>query len=358
MKKLFALTLAVAMVLSMASVAFASDRYELAVEEDDLFFVSDGIAYYLDGQYTVSEEKYEAVYGDTLYMVVKPSIEGKSKNVSLSDINKNFKIKAQWSQNGKLVEGVRFEKIYADIYDYDNGEKELAFVIAIDTKSMPKETEESDVIGTITIDPRSKNIVDNAYAAEPIYAEAREGEEYKFDVAFTLNVLKADGEEYIDGKNPDIYETADNNYVYDFDEYEDEEHEIELYAGMGRFIVNTKGQGKIVINTDVEYNEGIEGIAPDANYVYFNSNNATFNRLGDLYLTANETDIVYKVNNDGTLTKLNPKYDDYEEAFVIRTRVIGNYIIAEEELPEITYEEPAAPVAPVVPTNPSTGAAC
>ena len=357
MKKLFALVLAVAMVLSMASVAFASDKYQLIVREDEIFFINNHIGYPLGGEY--EDEKgnigvIEAVYGDTLYMYVGvENLDAANENVSLADLNKNFKVKADWSMNKDLIEGVKFEKIYADI-DY-NGEKELAYAIAIDTKKMPKATEESDVIGTITIDPRSKNVVGTLVMNDelPGIELTKEGDEYKFDVAFTLNVLMAE-DELDDG----IYETADNNYVYDFDENEDEEHELELYAGMGRFVVNTLGQDRIVINTDVEYNEGIEGIAPDANYVYFNSNNATFNRLGDLYLNANETDIVYKVNNDGTLTKLNPKYDDYEEAFVIRTRVIGNYIIAEEELPEITYEEPVAPVAPVVPTNPSTGAAC
>ena len=350
MKKLFALTLAVAMVLSMASVAFAaSERYILSVDENNLFFIADHLDYHLGDEYTDTHEEIEAVYGDTLYMYIvglkfDPEADDKPASMaSLDDITKNFKIKADWSKNGNLVEDVKFEKVL--LAKEPNGPKDVRYVLAIDTKKMPTKTGSSDVIGTITIDPKSKNIVDNL---------GEEGEEYKFDVAFTLNVLKADGIK----DSPDIYETSDNNYVYDFSDFEDEEHEIELYAGMGRFVVNTNGQGKIVINTDVDYNEGIEGIAPDANYVYFNSNNATFNRLGDLYLTADKDDIVYRVNNDGTLTKLNPKYDEDEEAFVIRTRVIGNYIVAEEELPEITYEEPVAPVAPSVPTNPSTGAAC
>ena len=368
MKKLFALTLAVAMVLSMASVAFAANtRYAIEIL-DDLLLKIDDHEYTIVGDNDVTddnEELVEAIYGDTLYIPVwadefDPNAEDASvmavnpNTAHFDDVVKNFKIKADWSKNGSLVEDVKFVKAIVNHHrPNDDVLTAIEYLIAIDTKAMPEAVDAEDVIGTITVDPKSKNI------ATSINSNPKEivpGEEYKFDVAFTLNYKDA----------PSVEETADDDFVYDFKarNAEDEEHEIELFAGMGRFVVNTIGQGKLAINTNVEYNEGVENVAPDANYVYFNSNNPTFNRLGDLLLTAEEDNHIYKVKGDGSLEEISPKYDEDEEAFVIRTRVIGSYVIAEEELPEealvagVEKVEPEAPVAPVAPSNPSTGAAC
>ena len=346
MKKVFALVLAAAMVLSMASVAFAANK-----EIFSLNVVSDLLLKVEDHEQSVVNDENVLVYGDTVYIIVESllfevndTIETLSREATLDEIIKNYKLKADWSKNEDLIESVSFKKI---IVDNMGGDKDnLSYVIAIETKEMPEAVDAEDVIGTIELETKSKNtILDSARYM---------GNEYKFDVAFTLNV-----------KDAEINKTENDDLVYNFKGSEDEEHEIELYAGMGMFVVNTYGQDKLVINTDVDYNEGIENVAPDANYVYFNSNNATFNRLGDLYLYADENDIVYKVNKDGSLVKLTPKYDEDEEAFVLRTRVIGSYVIAEEELSDAALvagvekeEAPAAPVAPSVPTNPSTGAAC
>ena len=331
MKKLFALTLAVAMVLSMASVAFASNDYVLTVDSDKLW--TDGEAAH---SFEVVTDK-NVNFGDTVYVDVYVGADKfatKEGWLKDSDIVKNFKLKADWSKNGSLVESVNWEKvIWAD--------EGVRYLISIDLAENNTATSGKDIIGTITIDPKSKNVVNTAEA----------GKEFKFDVALRANPLDAEHNEI----------TSNDYYVHEFDA--DEEYEVELFAGMGMFVVNTYGQGDLVIKTDVDYNEGIENADPDVNYVYFNSNNATFNRLGDLYLYGEESNIIYAVNEDGSLRKIAPKYDEDEEAFVIRTRVIGNYVIAEGELNENALvagveKAPEAPVAPVAPSNPSTGAAC
>lgn len=142
---------------------------------------------------------------------------------------------------------------------------------------------------------------------------------------------------------------------------EDEEFEINLYGDAGRFVVNTFGQGKILVGNSVKYNEGFEAKIPDANYVYVNGNGAMFNKIGTLYLKGASTDVVYQVVND-KLVKMNATYDDVEEAFVVRTRAIGKYVIAEKEL-DLEVANAADPVEGevpevVAPGNPTTGAAC
>ena len=343
MKKLFALTLAVAMVLSMASVAFAAkETHTLTVGDyEGLWMYDDHEAKLIvDDEEDLPEDgsKVVAYYGDTVYV----NVWIENGTFSKEEIANNFKVKAEFSKGEKYVESVGFEKVIQKAGD----DKYVRYMLAINTKDMPEAKDDADVIGTITIDPKSKNSVTGAVKA---------GDEVKFDVAFALNVNEHANNNEITMSDAGVMYFPENDW--------DEEHEIELYAGMGRFVVNTYGQGKLAVQTDVDYNEGIENADPDVNYVYFNSNNATFNRLGDLFLTANEDDVIYAVNKDGSLRKIAPEYDEDEEAFKIRTRVIGNYVIAEGELNENALvagveKAPEAPVAPVAPSNPSTGAAC
>ena len=347
MKKFLSLTLAAAMAASVASVAFAATR-------DGADFVVDGDNLYIrDNGALVEIEDAATTYGETIYYTItvtgagvgtaKDQIKPGAGNVLVdSDAADHIKVSAKWQMNGDLVENV-------DIVPVMNNKKSQ-YVLAIETKEMPNETDDSDVIGTITLKAPKSGDKFNA-----------EDKEYDLEVAFNLSNKDAKN---IDA-NENLNKTADDNYLYKFedDNQEEEEHEIELYGDMGRFVVNTIGQGDLVINTNVEYNKGIEGAASDVNYVYFNGNDATFNRLGDLYLNAEEGNILYRVNKDGSLTKMPTEYDDDEEAFVVRTRVLGSYVIAEEELDlakvnAAVVEAPEAPVAPVAPSNPSTGAAC
>ena len=341
MKKFLSMALAATMIMSMAAVAFAADPVL-----GTLSAFNSGQCFDVDNKNFVPATEYK--YGNTYYYLLSDDTNGVGNRVYVVDQKdaKDLKITAKWDTNGDYVESVGWEKVIIKDASTNNQEKGV-YLIAVKLKEQPTSTKTKDIIGTITVkDSSSKNfdLTDSA-------------KEIKIEVALTAKNPAADS----------MDQTADKTQVFEFKEDNgtaEEEHEISLYADAGKFVVNTIGQGKLVIKTNVKYNAGIEGVAPDVNYTYFNGNNATFNRLGNLYLNANEGEFLYKVNADGTLTKVDAKYDSDEEAFVVRTRVIGSYVISEKELDVekvnagVKAPEETAPVAPVAPTNPGTGAAC
>ncbi len=69
---------------------------------------------------------------------------------------------------------------------------------------------------------------------------------------------------------PKVYYFADNG---DPDAIEtNEEEQINLYANQGYFIVNTKGQGKIVLSSDAQYDTDFAENYPDAELDFINNN--------------------------------------------------------------------------------------
>ncbi len=315
MKKFLSMALAATMIMSMAAVAFAAEN--VSVSTGDIVKVKRDAAAAVPAEYN---------FDSTYYILLDGDIE------KASDI----KVKANWERGGEYVESVKVAPVMS------NGK--AVYGIAIVLKEQPTSTSTKDIIGTVTLS-----------ASKSKYTITGAGDSNKLDIDVALSVKNATA--------GDASKTGDDVYIHSFGDG-DEEQEIELYAEAGKFVVNTIGQGKLVIKTTVDYNKGIENVAPDVNYTYFNGNNATFNRLGDLYLNAKEDEFLYKVNSDGTLTKVDAKYDSDEEAFVVRTRVIGSYVISEKELDVekvnagVNTPEETAPVAPTAPVNPGTGAAC
>ena len=333
MKRFLSMALAAAMAMSIASVAFAAN-----VKDYNNYKVDEVVYVYDEDNHKLEElskkENKNIEFDSEVYFKIEA---GKDTTAPFNDseVAKNIKIKkTDFTEGGKYVDGVQLVK---KIVDDGKGNKTTNYYVEVAIKAAPNETEAKDIIGTITFSSSKYDEVEKEQTIE-----------------IGLTAMNPDGV---------IGETlTDDNKVYKFGDG-DEEEELELYAEAGRFVVDTRGQSDLVIKSDVEYNKGIENVASDVNYVYFNGNGATFNKIGTLYLNAEEDNFLYRVNSDGTLTKLEANYDEDEEAFAIRTRVIGSYVISEEELnvenvnSQVKPEE-TAPVAPVTPANPSTGAAC
>ena len=324
MKKFLALAMAFAMAMSMTAVSFAADPTGFDVDETAYVYDADAHTF------TKVTTTAPARFGDEVTYQVKVG-DGATDFFSDPDYAKNIKLKTNWEVGSEYVEGVKLLK------KVDTSGKAYYYVV-LTIKESPKETEEKDIIGTITVSS-------SKYDAK--------GKEKDINVALTVSNKTTDS----------IDKMTDDDHVFKFGDG-DEEQEIELYGEMGKFVVDTRGQEDIVVNSNVKYNKGIENVAPDVNYTYFNGNGATFNKIGTLYLDAKEDNIVYKVNSDGTLSKLDATYDEDEEAFAIRTRVLGSYVIAEKELDlsAVNVEDETAatpaPSAPSNPSNPTTGAAC
>ena len=97
-----------------------------------------------------------------------------------------------------------------------------------------------------------------------------------------------------------------------------------------------------------------------------------FNRIGTLYLYSDKEDAddyyLYAINSDGTLRLIKDAWDDREEAFVITTRTLGQYVASADKLDIDAYNAlvakanasssnaPTAPASSSNPENPYTGA--
>ena len=310
----------------------------------------------LDGTYIIknkelikTDSKNTVKFDESAYIVVVKG--GYAENTDAKDVDADdfltkddvSKIRmgsVKFEENGKLIDG----KIswQAKMIKVD-GRNKGVYLIEIPIKKNSGYTGSKDIFGNFEL-----------RASKPYYFGLNgSATETKENVNFYVEVdadVKTDTDEIYDG-----------THVYEFNDMEDDE--IILYGGDGTFIVDTRGQGKLVIKTDVKYNEGIEKANPDANYVYYNSNYPTFNRLGYLYLKANRGDKIYKVDRDtGRLTKMSVPYDRDMEAFKIRTRTLGCYVVAEKELDldrinGIIDPKPVKPpVTPPSVINPPTGA--
>ena len=316
MKKFLCATLAAAMALSMASVAFAA-KYEDKVEVNPVTYAKDK-RFYFDHSYAIAD-----------VMVNDP------------DVIKDIKVSYDIDMGEEFVEDIKLVPVKDAI---NKSHYALKVYFAEEAKNVNHE----DVIGTVTLKAKSNYELVNAEL------NADGDNELVMDLGMEISNYDAN-------KMDEIY---DDVCVYNFDDIDDDEHEISLFAESGRFVVDVRGQGKVTIKSTVKYSKGIEALDNhnDIAYTYYNGNEVKFNKMGTLYLNAKDTDVLYGMK-DGKLVKIANNYDEDEEAFVLRTREIGSYVVAEKELDieainAALNPAPEAPVAPVVPSNPSTGAAC
>lgn len=330
MRKILSLAMASAMVLSMASVAFAATTIEVI---DSQYYAAS------DNKVTVGagNEVSSIGYGKTAYYVVNAAGVAMTKY----DDAKALKVKPQWTQNGDLVESVNLVKMR------DTSVTGAAYYLAVAVKAKDT-TSTAEIAGKIGLSVKTG------------YDLVSETLNPFITVGYTVAAPTVAGEE-----DTTTLGTSDKLYAFkgagtigkEF--AETDEFVIELEGGAGTFTVDTNGQGKILLSSSVKYNEGLEATYPDANYVYINGNGKSFNKTGELVLPANEGDVLYQVKN-GKLSKVNVEYDEYEEAFIVKTRTLGTYVIAEGELDlsaqDVVVEAPATE-APVETVNPGTGVA-
>lgn len=336
MKKLFALVLAVAMVLSLASVAMAANT-DLSKNNKATLLNGDKEFNVGAFQLTLRKGKNNFVnvegdnvpYGKTVYI---PLIDADGNKVTQSDAVSGLKVTAKWDQNGKYVKSTEIVK------------KDDYYHIAIVTQG--SETKEKDVEGTLTLTGKAYSTpTDASKDQKKVKAEKAE-----IDVTLTMGFDKA----------TDL-EADDTGKIFNFEDLDEQDEETEITFTEDddvTFTVDTTHQGEIVIAMDTDEIEAVEDAYPSANLDFFNFNGATFRKTGTLLLPGEEGQFVYEYK-DGALQAVNAKWDSYEEAFVLKTKTLGQYVISDVELAVGAAVAPAdAAAAPAaVAANPSTGAA-
>lgn len=378
MKKIFALTLAVAMVLSLASVAFAATSIYYAIDS-----MGPG-PYKIPSKKTyvdVSSPKTkdgDVNYGNTIYYPLTGRQYDKDllKDVGVAgapgefydgdaigdyvvkyEAVKGVKISADWDVGGEWVSKVELVKKKAG----SNGD--YIYFLAITFKSAPNKTEASDVVGEIVLKKTSGDNQINRLG-QLNQSGGDKGETEPFPVNISL-VYKAPDDDAV------VYD-SNKKYVFgdkDDEIAEDEEYEFTFDKWVdANFVVNTYGQGEIVLKATTDYNSDIGAMYPEANLDFYNGNGAVFNKTGEMFIPADEGSYIYEVKNGQLVAIAGAEYDEYDEGFYFRTRTLGSYVVSDIELnlaaapvvtPDggITVVEPDGNTQAPTITNPPTGAA-
>ena len=301
MKKFMAASLAAAMVLSMGATAFAADEVANPVTglaTDAIYTESDGkVAKTLDvtGGARLG-------YGKTAYY----ALEANNGNVWVTEMEavKGMSIKQKWEMNGTAVEKLQIVKKKQSV---NGGQNDYVYFLAITMKPSTSMSQ-IDVIGEITLKKSGDNKIDETYDIEIPVGYAYAGDRTITDSVKIFN-FGTTGESPLEGTEDD---------TLDID-------------GVGYFEVDTNGQGKILLGCDVDFNSDVAAKFPEANLDFVNGNGANFNKTGLLTIEADPDTYLYQ-NVDGVLKAVKAEYDEYEEAFKVKTRTLGEYVISDTEL--------------------------
>lgn len=218
-----------------------------------------------------------------------------------SDAVDGVKIKTKWDNGGKYVGTVEIEKKKAAGVSLD--QKYLYFV-AVSLKESDT-LDVNDLTGTIQL--RKNGSFDY--------------DEMELEVSLELSYPRA-SEPVITG-DPQIFEEGEG-FTGDPDEEFTFEADRDSY-----FTVNTVGQSKLLLAVSSDFDAEIADLYPEASLSFFYGNGAAFNKTGTLFLAADEGAYLYKVNQEGALEAVSAKYDEFEGAFAIRTKILGRYVVSD-----------------------------
>lgn len=347
MKKFFAAAIASAIAASMSTMAFAVTTPVKGLDDYELLYNADA-----------SNSKFSLVgsgvvpYGETVYyqFLKEDNVVGTNQSYTQGNVVANFitdydavrgtSIKQQWDTTNRVVEKIEIvKKKYADTAN------SYAYYLAIKIKSSSS-VKEQDVVGTITLRKTGNDgfqMLDGTNTiSHPVGFTVSYPENNTNTITDKYTVMFVDGS--TDGEVTLDFEKAPDNY----------------------FDVDTRGQGDLLVKADTKYNYDIAEKYPNANLDFFNCYDISFNRVGELTIAAEKGSYLYQVKGD-SLTPVKATYDEYEEAFKVKTRTLGNYVISDRKLSNTTSPSSSEPsssepdsstpttTTPTKP-NPSTGA--
>ena len=342
MKKLIALIMVAAMVMSMGVVAFA------ATDAPAVLGAYDGY-YKYNSDKDLMEEIPQVQYGNAFYLIL---MDVDSNPVVDFDSVSGMKIKAKWEMGADLVDSISLvKKLESGLYLY---------AIEIKTKASTA-IAEADLVGTLTITKTKvpKIAKDTKLPVEiTVFWDKNYSGVYKDSDGTEVPMYMVDG--VVD--DSEILLAPDTNYLLKFD-YDDE---VDFEFGSrnggkneGVFTVDVSGQGKLLVKFDTKANADIDAANPAAITKYVNFNGVTFNRSGSLFLESPEGayEYIYAIVNGKLAAIPTAEYDDYDEGFYVKTRTLGAYVLSDIELVNPVEEAEVTDVTAVPVVNPDTGAA-
>ena len=125
---------------------------------------------------------------------------------------------------------------------------------------------------------------------------------------------------------------------------------------------------KVVLNLSMAYDKAIDKAYneydADLSFYNFKGTKDAFTKTGELFIPADDETFIYEIV-DGELVEVDAEYvEDYEvdgfsekDGWVIKTKELGYYVVADEELVVAEEEVEAKPEVEADKANPETGAA-
>ena len=354
MKKVFALVLAVAMVMSLSAVAFAK-----GVE------INDGVAdvdttarrYAADSNKMIPDV---IQYGKAAYFAIL-DVEGNL--ITRHEIVDGLKVKVEYEMGKELVAdaGVSVVKKYVENASTIVEGAEPGYYYFVEIKTVAKETtSDADIIATLELNKSKKgDDVGKNYKVKDleIDIEVNVGYENSYYDWYTDSGVELYVYGDTVGDNTEL--EPETYYLLKYDYDDETEFTFGAFADQneGTFTVDVSGQGKNLLYFDTKLDDGIADANPDAKIFALNFNNTKFNRTGEFMYEGEDFEYAYQLMADGSL-KLLGEFDGEEITF--KTRVLGSYLFSDVELvaAPAAVEEPSVEVPTVDVTNPATGAAC
>ena len=134
------------------------------------------------------------------------------------------------------------------------------------------------------------------------------------------------------------------------------------------FTVKMVSEEKVVLNLSMAYDKAIDKAYneydADLSFYNFKGTKDAFTKTGELFIPADDETFIYEIV-DGELVEVDAEYvEDYEvdgfsekDGWVIKTKELGYYVVADEELVVAEEEVEAKPEVEADKANPETGAA-
>ena len=356
MKKILACVLAVVLAFGMCTVAFAaSDVTAIDVLSGTVYTYDD------DDKAMYLADAADLDANTTYYIPVVDITSDVAADITkLSDLTNNYKIRNSIDDGSSYISSKPafvIKSVSSTIGDYNPVSASKAAFITFTTADKFN-MEEVDLDMTIKVYPDESDydISLNGVAQAVGTSDPAEIEEFTNS---TICYRETEAASYVmipSGAPVVIFDDVDDEVELEFG---DDDEEVV-------FIVNGDGQKDLFLRMDTE-DEALEDKYPSANLEirYFAGNNKTFRKTGELTIPTDLDDgdepYLYEVV-DGKLTLCeDAKYDSSDEAFVIKTNKLGNYVISDtklvdEDAADSDEDGDSTDSSDDAATNPDTGA--
>ena len=324
MKRIFSVLLALVLMVSTATVAFAkggekqkSGKFSGIADFGDPY-VSPGDLVYLDIDYFYgSWKEKETEWDNKKDKEVTVTYEYDNEDEPIGYLDKEYHtVSATWTSGGQYVQGVYFEDGDSDVI--------------IEIKGGITSSVDKEIKGTIQI--REKGIPNRPTVT------------YKCKIGSDTLIVRGVDEkaemEEIGNKLfglPDEYQSRQVKFVTEDGEkygtFLGEFSSPTTGQDLAEFRVRISSQSSLYLGFSESADRTLKSKYPNAEMRFINwTGKPSFVSEGKLSIYMEPEEYIYGLNSDGSLYRLGGTYDSDNGAYVITTRTLGSYVISDTQL--------------------------